>query len=323
MLRNLGSAALGVVLILLIGPCPGARAQITGAIKIIVPVPPGGSPDILARLLADQIGRAHGLTIVVENRPGAAGALATDVVARAKADGGTLLMGAPPAFVIHPHLRKLTYDPLTSFEPICNLVRSPTVIVVNETSRYRTLADLLNAGRANPGELTVAGIGPASVIHIAFEKLKRASSTGATFVPYPGTAPALNALLGKYVTAVFGNYGDMSALLNAGKLRAIAIASQTRIESLPDVPTVAESGFLDYEADVWYGLLAPAKTPKSTTIQLAAWLTAAIQTPELKSRLGTLGLFPVGVCGVDFAAYIRNQYDEYGRIIREANISEQ
>jgi tripartite-type tricarboxylate transporter receptor subunit TctC len=275
--------------------------------------------------MAEQIGRAQKRTILVENRPGALTAIGTEAVARAAPDGNTLLIIAPP-FVINPHLRKLNYDPLTSFEPICNLVRSPLLIVVNSASPYRTLGDLLSAARTKPGDLTLAGAGPGSTLHIAFEMLKRAANINITFVPYPGDAPAVNALLGEHVTSVFAPYPGVAEQLKAGRLRALATASRARDEPLPDVPTVAESGFVaqsgfkDYETDFWNGLVAPAKTPKETVSQLAGWFTTALQAQETKRKLAAQGLFPVGMCGADFAALLRKQYDDFGRVIREASI---
>jgi tripartite-type tricarboxylate transporter receptor subunit TctC len=294
-------------------------SQTTGPIKVVVPVPPGGSLDIVVRLLADQIARTQGPVMVIENHPGAGTAIATEAVSRATPDGSTLLVNTPP-FLINSHLRKLPYDPLTSFVPICYLTRSPAVIVVNSTSPYRTLADLVNAARARPGELTLASTGPATVSQIAFEKLKRAADINMTFVPYPGMVPAVNALLGNHVTAVFGNYGDVIEPVNSGRLRALAAATRTRIESSPDLPTIAESGYRDNEADVWYGLVAPANTPKVTTSKFAGWVAGAIQAPEFRSRLTPLRIYPVGTCGADFGDFLRKQYDEYGQAIREANI---
>jgi tripartite-type tricarboxylate transporter receptor subunit TctC len=315
-----GAAALPAVAVITFAPTSrDAWSQTTRTIKNVVPVPAGSSQDILARLLADEIGRAQGQTIVIENRPGAGTVIATEAVSHAAPDGVTLLSNAPP-FVINPRMRKLDYDPLTSFEPICYLARSPTVIVVNSASPYRTLADLLNAARATPGQLTLAGIGPASAIQIAFEMLKRAAKVDMTFVPYPGTTPAVNALLGEHVTSAFGNYGDMAAQMKAGKLRALATASPARIEPQPELPTIAESGYPEYEADIWYGLVAPAKTPKDTISKLAGWFTAALQGPDIKEKLAIQGLYPVGICGADFGALMRKQYDEFGRVIREANI---
>jgi tripartite-type tricarboxylate transporter receptor subunit TctC len=286
---------------------------------MVVSYPAGSPSDIPARLLGDQIGRAQGLAVVVENRPGASGTIGTEAVAKAAPDGNTLLF-ISPAFVIDPHLRKLHYDPFTSFEPICHLMSSPTVIVVNSASPYRTLADLLNDARIKPGVLTLAGVGPASTVHIAFETLKRAAGVNMTFVPYPGPPAAVSALLGGHLTSIFVPYAAVSAQLRAGTLRALATSSRSRIEALPEVPTVAESGFRDYEMDVWFGVVAPAKTPGEVLSQLAAWFASAMQVSEVKAKLVSQGLYPVGTCGADFAAYLRTRYNEYGRVIRESNI---
>jgi tripartite-type tricarboxylate transporter receptor subunit TctC len=298
---------------------PGAWSQTARTIKIVVALPPGGAADIQARLLAEQISRTQGLSMLIENRPGAANIIGTEAVSRAAPDGNTLLL-ITPAFVINPHVRKLNYLPLTSFEPICYLVRTPTVILVNSASPYRTLADLMNAARAKPGELTLAATGPATLVQIAFEKLKRAANANMIFVPYPGGASAVTALLGEHVTSALSDYPGAAEQLKAGKLRALAVATQTRSEALPDMPTIAESGYKDSEADLWYGLAAPAKTPKETVSQLAGWFTAALQVPDVKMKLAVQGLYPVGTCGADFGAFLRKQYDESGRVIRESNI---
>jgi tripartite-type tricarboxylate transporter receptor subunit TctC len=296
----------------------GQAAAQTGTIKIVLPVPPGGAGDIIARLLVEQVSRAQGQTMVIESRPGAGTTIGTEAVARAAPDGNTLLINAP-FLLISPHLRKLNYDPLTNLEPICYLVSSPGVIVVNEASPYRTLADLLDAARTKPGQLTFASAGPGTTHQIGFEMLKRAAGVNMIYVPYPGGAPAISALLGGHVTSVLAEYAPLAEHLKAGKLRAIATTARTRIPSLPGLPTVAES-YKDYEVDFWWGLFAPAKTPKETTSQLAGWFTAAMQVPELQTKLVAQGFFPVGTCGVDFATLLRKQFDEYGRIIREANI---
>jgi tripartite-type tricarboxylate transporter receptor subunit TctC len=293
-------------------------SQTARTIKIVVPVSPGGAADTLARLLGEQIGRAHGQTVLIENRPGAGGVIAAEAMSRAAPDGNTLLMASPDT-LIPPHLRKLSYDPLTSFEPICDLVSAPGVIVVNSASPYQTLADLLGAARAKPGELTLASFGPATSFQIGLEMLKRAANVDITFLPYPGVAPAVNALLGQHVTAALGSYSTASEQLIAGKLRALATSSGTRIKALPDVPTVAES-YKEYEVDFWLGVLAPAKTPRETVSQLAGWFTAATQVSEVRTKLIAQGLLPVGICGAEFSAFLRKQYDEYGRVIREANI---
>jgi tripartite-type tricarboxylate transporter receptor subunit TctC len=297
-------------------------SQAVRTIKVVVAAPPGGGSDILARLLAEQIMRAQAVPMMIENRPGASTAIGTEAAARAAPDGNTLLINTPP-FVINPLLRKLSYDPLTSFEPLCNLVQTPVLIVVNAASPYRTLGDLLSAARTKPSDLTMAGAGPATSLHIAFEMLKRTADVNMTFVPYPGDAPAVNALLGGHVTAAFAPYSGMMEQLKAGKLHALATASRKRDESLPDVPTVVESGYDDITVDFWQGVVAPAKTPKETVSQLTAWFTSALQVPELKAKLIPLGLYPVAVCGAEFAAHIRQQHDAFGRMIRDANIKAQ
>ena len=199
----------------------------------------------------------------------------------------------------------------------------PTVIAVNSTSPYRTLTDLLDAARAKPGELALASLGPVSEYQIAIESLKHATKVDMPFIPYPGGAPALNALLGEHVTSLFFSYSTMAEQLKAGKLRALATASRTRIEPLPEVPTIAESGYKDYEMDYWYGVLAAARTPKNALSQLADLFTAALKAPEVKGKLVAQALYPVGICGEDFAGLLRKQYDAYGRAIREANIKAQ
>jgi tripartite-type tricarboxylate transporter receptor subunit TctC len=312
------TCALAVAAVALLGH--SAFPQPAGPIKMVVPVPPGGSLDLLGRLLADQIGRTRQQTIVMEYRPGANSVIGTEAVARAAPDGRTLLLNAPAPFVIIPHLQKLGYDPLTGLAPICNLVSFPEAIVVNSASPYRTLGDLFGAARAKPGGLTMASIGPASLVQIAFEMLKRAAGIDMTFVPYAGTAPAVNALLGSHVTAYIGNYRDTAEHIEAGRLRALATASPRRIPPLPDVPTIAESGF-PVEQEGWFGLFAPGGTPKDALARLEGWFTSALQSPEIGERLAAQGLYPVHMCGADFAAAIRRQHEDYGRIIREANIT--
>ncbi|HEY6993301.1 MAG TPA: tripartite tricarboxylate transporter substrate binding protein [Xanthobacteraceae bacterium] len=300
-------------------PGNGAWSQTARTIKIVVPYPPGSGPDILSRLMAEQIGRAQGPTVVVENRPGGGTVIGTEAVARAAPDGNTVLLVAN-SFVVNPALKRQNYDPSTSFEPICYLAATPIVLVVNGTSPYRTLDDMLTAARARPGELALASGGPASALHIAFEVLKRAAHINMTYVPYPGTAPAINALLGGHVAAVFADYPTVVSQLKSGALRGLVTTSHARVGPLPDVPTLGETGVSKYEADIFYGIVAPAKTPSEMVAQLSAWFGAALEIPEMKPKLAKQGLFPVGKCGAEFGAYMREQADEYSRIIRESGI---
>ena len=243
-----------------------ASSQTARTIKFVVPAPPGGPMDILARLLTDQISRTQGWTVVVENRPGAGTSIGTEAVSRAVPDGNTVLFMAN-SFVINPILKKLNHDPLTSFEPICYLVRSPHVIAVSSASPYRTLADLLNAARAKSGELTMASIGPGTSQQIAIEILKRAANVDMTFVPYAGNAPAVNALLGEHVTSLLVDYVAMAEQIKAGKVRALATATRTRLEHLPDTPTVAESGYRDFEVGGFLGGCGAGKDAEGSRLR--------------------------------------------------------
>lgn len=296
------------------------QAHAARTIKMVVPFPPGGGADTLARLIAERIGSAHGLTMIVENRAGAGTAIATEAVSRAAPDGNTVLLVAN-SFVINPSLKRLNYDPLASFEPICLLTRSPNIIVVNSASPYHSLLDLVSAARARPAELSMAFQGPGTGQHVGFEKLKRAANINMINVPFTGSAPAVTALLGGHVTALFANYPSAMEPMRSGQLRALAVASAARVSSLPDVPTIAESGFADYvEEDVWFGIVAPAKTSRDATSQLTTWFSAVMKAPELHERLSPLELYPVVTCGNEFAAYLRQQQREYQRVVREAKM---
>jgi tripartite-type tricarboxylate transporter receptor subunit TctC len=267
----------------------GASSQTARTIKIIVPTTPGGGNDLIARVLGKEIERARGPTVVIENRPGSGSIIGAEAVVRAPPDGNTLLITTPTS-IINPLLRKVNYDPLTSLEPICYLVNTPTVIAVNSASPYRTLANLLDAARAKPGDLTLAGGGQ---FYIAFEMLRRAAKVEMTFVPYPGGAPEASALLGEHVTSAFTDYISLAEQLKAGKLRALATGSRTRAEALPEVPTVAESGYKDYHWESWYGLYATAKTPKETVSQLAGWFSAALDRAQREVDRGSVALVNV------------------------------
>lgn len=316
---NIAALSLVAAVLLAFSPAPaGAQSLRDKTIHFVVPFPPGGSADILARLLSQQA-QTTGQRIVVENRPGGGTIIATEAVARAAPDGSTLLVMSN-SFVINSIVRaSLPYDPM-AFEPVCFLIDSPQVLAVNAASPFRTLKDLVDAAKAKPGELSYAAVGPATTQHIAGEMFKQAAQIDLTYVPYAGGAPAVTALLGNHVNTVLANYNELMEQLRAGTLRPLAVASRQRIELLPDVPTFIEAGYPDYETSAFFGMVAPAKTPKDTIAELAAMLLAALKTPEVTAKLVAQGLDVIGTCGEDFRAHIRRQHEKYARAIRAANI---
>jgi tripartite-type tricarboxylate transporter receptor subunit TctC len=324
LVRNVCEVAAGAALVCLAVVVPLAVSTQSAVpqartIKLINPYPPGGTADIIARLVTEQINRTQGATFVIENRPGAGTAIGADAVARAAPDGNTLLMNSS-AILINAHLRKLNFDPFASFEPICNLTQSPQLLFVNSASPLKTFADLVAMARAKPDEVVLASTGPASPSQIGIEAFKHASKLALTYVPYPGNAPVVNAVLGGHVTAGIANYADLVGHLAAGKLRPLVTLTPARIAPLPDLPTVAEAGAKELEYTIWFGIAAPARTPAPIVKQLTKWFAAARVAPEVTEKLAIQGLFSENECGAGFTAMMRREYDNYGRVISEAGI---
>jgi tripartite-type tricarboxylate transporter receptor subunit TctC len=287
--------------------------------RIVVSFAAGGTADTLARLVGQEIAAATGMAVVIENRPGAGTAIATEFVYRAVPDGGTLLLTADP-FVINPNVRaSVPYDPF-AFEPLCLLVTSPQVLVVNAESPYKSVASLVMAAKARPGEFSYAAVGPGTTQHIAGEMFKRAAEINMVYVPFTGGAGVVTAILGRHVTAALVNYNEVIGHLEVGKLRALAVATLSRYPELPEVPTLTELGYRVNDATAWFGVFAPPRTPRETLELLMAQFRRAVTAPEVKTKLQMLGLRPVGTCGDAFEAHLRQLYDHYARIVREANI---
>ena len=324
MRRRTVLAVLGVLgaagVAILIAAAGGEVLAQSKTIRIIVPYTPASGPDILSRLMADEIGREQGPNIVVENRPGAGTVIGTEVVQRAEPDGGMLLTVAN-SFVINPGLKRGNYEVARDFAPVCYLASTPMVLVVQGSSPYKTLADLIAAAREKPGALAFASGGPGSSLHVAIEVLRRDAGINITYVPFGGTAPAISTLMGGHVAAVWADYPTVVAQLQAGTLRGLVTTSHARVAPLPDVPTYVETGVGHYEADIFYGVVAPAKTPAATLAQLSKLFSTALQAPDMKAKLDQQGLFPVGTCGAGFGDYMSKLADDYARIIRDANIT--
>jgi tripartite-type tricarboxylate transporter receptor subunit TctC len=318
MIRSLSTLVSCLATAALIFAASDAQAQRT--VKIVVPYPPASGPDILSRMMADQIGRMKdGPVVVVENRPGGGTVIGNEAVARAAPDGNTVLLAAP-SFAISPALHRGNYDVVKSFEPVCNLAATPMPLVVRSDSPYKTLADLIADAKAKPGKVVFSSGGPASTLHLAIEVLRRAAKLDITYVPYPGTAPAINALMGGHVNAVWADYPTVVAQLKSGTLRGLVVSSDKRVTSLPDIPTLTETGIVKYTSEIFYGIMAPARTPAAELTRLSNWFSTAIKTPDLQPKLAQQGLFPLDQCGAAFGDFMRRTTEDYARIIREANI---
>jgi tripartite-type tricarboxylate transporter receptor subunit TctC len=252
---------------------PAVAQSLAGkTIRIVVPYAAGGTGDVVARVLAQAITQKTGQTIVVEDRPGASSIVGSEFAARAAPDGTTILLVENP-FILSPILFPGHFDPVSSFEPLCYVAATPAVLAVSSKSDIHSLSDYLKLATSKPGTVSYGGTGPASIIHIAGELLKRDAKVDITYVPYPGSPPAMNATLAGTITAVMANYSDLKGQIEAGALRPIAVPAKKRAEALPNVPTLAESGFNNLDAAVWFGFVAPAKTPKETLAQLSQFIS--------------------------------------------------
>jgi tripartite-type tricarboxylate transporter receptor subunit TctC len=316
------AACLGAVIVggaLAILGSHNAGAQTPKSIKIVVPFSPGNGPDLVARVFAQQIGDINGSTIVIENRAGGGTVMGTDQVARSTPDGSTLLLAAP-AFVVNDALKRAKSTPVSEFVPVCLLAITPMILVVRSDSPYQTFDDLIKAARAKPDELQMVSGGPATSLHMAIEVIKHAANVKMTYVPYGGTAPAIGALMGGHVTAVMSDYPTIVSQLEAKSIRPLVSVSEKRLASLPDVPTLNETGLVKYDADIFYGIVAPAKTPPAVVADMIKMFTVAAQTQEVKKRFETLGLFPSDKCGAQWGDYINKQVEGYAKVARDANI---
>ena len=288
-------------------------------VKIVVPFPPGGTADVVARLLAQQVTQAGGQQIIIENKPGGGTVTGTEVVARSAPDGTTLLLMSN-SFVINASLKStLPYDPLTSFVPVCSLVYSPLVLAVANASPLQTFAAFRAAATVKPAVLSVAAVGPATTQHIALEMLKRAAGIDFNYVPFPGGAPAVTTLVGNHVSAALANYDEMKENLGSN-LRALAVGAEARIAALQDVPTLGELGFGAIIGAARFGLVVPAATPPAAVEQMIGLFKASLEARQVATKLDDLGLVRAVACGADFGALLESQHGQYARAIKDAGI---
>lgn len=288
-------------------------------VRLVVPYAAGGGADGAARILAQRLGRTLGQQVVVDNRAGGGGVIGADAVAKAAADGYTVLFDAS-AFAANPALRKLPFDARKDFVPVSLVVVAPNILVVPMQSPYKTLQDLLTQARAQPGRLSYASAGNGSASHLAGETLNDLARVDLLHVPYKGGAPALNDLMGNQVTAYFGNTASTLGHVKAGKLRALAVGSAKRAAALPELPTLVETGLAGFVSQEWNGVFVPKGTPDDIVQRLARDIRAAIDDPEVRGKFVALGLEPVGNTPAEFAAYVQAEMAKAAELVKARGI---
>ena len=290
-------------------------------VKIVVPYPPGGTTDLLARAVAGRLTDSLKQTFIVENRGGASGSIGTEAVARAAPDGYTLLMGTISTHGINPAIGKVPYDPVKDFQPVTDVADTPNVLTVNPDTPFRTLKDVLEAARAKPGSITFGSTSPGGSPHMSGELLKAMTGTDLLHVPYKGGGPMLIDLMGGQIQLGFDNLPSSMPHIKAGKIRPIAVTTTERWPQAPEIPTIAESGVPNYEVSAWFGLLAPAGTPKPIVDQLQKAVAQILKSPEVNAQLLELGAKPVGNTPEQFAAMIDAELQKWRKVAQSNKLN--
>ncbi len=309
--------------------CTAADAQAwpTKPIKFVVPYPPGGPLDTVARMLADRLKDTLAQAVVVENRPGAGGNIGADAVAKSAPDGYTIVMGAVATHAINPHLyANMPYKALSDFAPVTLVANVPNVLVMSSEAaarlRINTLADLVAYAKANPGKLNFASGGNGSAGHLAGELLKAQANVFAVHIPYPGAGPAQLALLSGQVDFMFDNLASATANIKAGKLKALAVTTKTRAASLPELATMSEAGkslgLADFDVSTWFGVFAPAKTPGDVVARLNKEIIAILVSGDFKDKLARLGAEPAPMQPQAFADFVAAESRKYAAIVKRS-----
>ncbi|HEY6255877.1 MAG TPA: tripartite tricarboxylate transporter substrate binding protein [Xanthobacteraceae bacterium] len=289
-------------------------------VHVFVPFAPGGAVDIVARTLGDELSNRWKQAVVIENRPGAGGVVASEAAAKAAPDGYTLIIVAT-GHALNPHLYpKLPYDSLNDFTPITLIGTSPNMALVRADSPIKSIADLISAARARPGQISYGHAGNGTSPHLAGELLKSMAKIDITPIPYKGGAPALTDLIGGHIPMTFNNIPESIAQVMAGTVRPLGVTTAARSPVLPSVPTIAESGLPGFDTGVWWGVLGPAGLPADVKAKLAKDCSEAVNAATVKARLLQLGATPIGSAPEQFAALIRADYEKWGPIIKAAGI---
>ena len=302
----------------------GAQAYPEKAIRFVVPFPPGGSTDVLARRIAASYHESMGQPVVVENKAGAGGAIGSDLVAKAPPDGYTMLIGVTGSHGVSVSLNpSLPYHPLRDFEPVSRVVTAPLVIITKPDFPAKTLADYIAFAKSKPGQVTYSTPGNGTSMHLTGEMFNLAAATKLVHVSYRGSAAAMNDLIGGQVTSMFSDLLVAMPFIQSGRVRPLAVTSSERHPMLPDVPTVAESGFAGFEALSWQGLFVPAGTPKTVVDKLNAETRKALASPDIKDFFSAQGMEVKATSPAEFRSFIEREIPKWARIVKEANITVQ
>jgi tripartite-type tricarboxylate transporter receptor subunit TctC len=298
-----------------------AQAYPGKLVKLMVPFPPGGGVDTLARIVQAKLAEGLGQSVIVENKAGAAGQIGVDSVAKSSADGYTVLIGSPGAMSVAPSLNpKLPYRPLNDLAPVTQGVLISNVLVVNPSLPVKNVAELIALARSQPGKLTFASGGTGSSPHLSGELFKLMAKVDILHVPYKGTSPALNDVVGGQANMFFSDPSALN-LVKAGRLRALAQTTATRSPSIPDLPTVVESGLSGYSATNWYGFFVPAGTPAPVIERLNTELVKALNAPEVRSRLVAAGMDPAPSTPQELGAFLKEDIARWARVVEAAKIT--
>ena len=290
-------------------------------VALVVPYPPGGSADILARAVGQKLGEKLGQPVVIENKAGAGTAIGAKAVASAPPDGYTLLLGTVSSQAINPAMAKVGYDPVKDFVAVAPVAAIPFVLVANPSVPANTVRDVLEMARARPGQVSYASAGAGTSNHLAGELLANSAQVSLLHVPYKGSAPALNDVLAGHVPFMFDLLATALPNIQSGKLKPIAITSRQRNPLLPNVPTAQEGGVKDYEVSAWFGVFAPAGTPAAVVTRLNADLTAIVQAPDMQKRLRDLGADPETAAPDAYGKYVRDEAGKWAGVLKKAGLA--
>jgi tripartite-type tricarboxylate transporter receptor subunit TctC len=319
-MKQISGLMFGLLALLIVGSPAAQTNYPEKPIHLVVGFPPGSQPDTVARLLGQKLTEALGKPVVVENVTGAAGNIAADRVAKAAPDGYTLGLLSQTHIVINPSLYKLAYDPVKDFAPVSQVTVSPNMLVVHNAVPAKSVKELVALAKAQPGGLTFASSGSGSGTHIAAELFKSMAGLDIRHIPYKGVVAAIPDLIGGRVTMMFSPITVVLPPVREGKLRALAVTSLRRAPAVPELPTIAESGYPGFEATNWYGLLAPARTHAMIVRRLHLETVKTLALPDLRGKLTDLGMEVIGNSPDEFAAAIKSEIPKWAKVIKESGI---